>query len=406
LLATACAKPEPPPTPTLHDPVEIPSPAATGSAEPNLVRTADGRIFLSWIERAEGVATLRFARWDGDGWAAPKSIARGTDLFVNWADFPSIAALSDGTLAAHWLVREGGSKGYGIRIALSTDSGSTWHESVTPHDDGTDTEHGFVSMFPVPGGGLGAIWLDGREYAGAHMEGGPSDDGPAMTLRYGRLRDGRMTDGVTLDPRTCDCCQTDAALSAAGPLVVYRDRAAGEVRDIAITRLTGGSWTEPATVHHDGWVIGGCPVNGPAVAAVGRRVAVAWFTAANDTPRVLVAFSKDSGSSFDAPFRLDSGDPIGRVDVLMTDDGAALVTWMERADEAAEMRSRLIDADGTIRSSIRVAISTTDRAAGFPRTVIIGDAGDSFLYAWTDPGTPSLVRTATVALRPADPPEH
>jgi hypothetical protein len=217
LLATACAKPEPPPTPTLHDPVEIPSPAATGSAEPNLVRTADGRIFLSWIERAEGVATLRFARWDGDGWAAPKSIARGTDLFVNWADFPSIAALSDGTLAAHWLVREGGSKGYGIRIALSTDSGSTWHESVTPHDDGTDTEHGFVSMFPVPGGGLGAIWLDGREYAGAHMEGGPSDDGPAMTLRYGRLRDGRMTDGVTLDPRTCDCCQTDAALSAAGP---------------------------------------------------------------------------------------------------------------------------------------------------------------------------------------------
>jgi hypothetical protein len=405
LLAAGCAKPDGVEAPMLHDPVEIPSPAAIGSAEPNLARTPDGRIFLSWIDREEGVATLRFARWGGEGWTAPRSIARGPDLFVNWADFPSVAALSDGTLAAHWLVRDGDSRGYGIRIAISTDSGATWQPSVTPHDDGTDTEHGFVSMFPVPGGGLGAIWLDGRGYAGvdAHAEDDPSEPGPAMSLRYGRLRDGAMTDGAALDPRACDCCQTDAALSAAGPLVVYRDRSEGEVRDIAITRLTGGSWTRPAIVHADDWVIAGCPVNGPAVAAVGRHVAVAWFTAARDTPRVNVAFSKDAGASFGEAFRVDAGDPVGRVDVLVMDDGAAVVTWLERADESADVRTRLIDADGTVRSSTRVASSRAERAAGFPRTVLAGQDGDLILYAWTDPGTPTMVRTASVALRPPDP---
>jgi hypothetical protein len=212
-----------------------------------------------------------------------------------------------------------------------------------------------------------------------------------------------MTDGAALDPRACDCCQTDAALSAAGPLVVYRDRSEGEVRDIAITRLTGGSWTRPAIVHADDWVIAGCPVNGPAVAAVGRHVAVAWFTAARDTPRVNVAFSKDAGASFGEAFRVDAGDPVGRVDVLVMDDGAAVVTWLERADESADVRTRLIDADGTVRSSTRVASSRAERAAGFPRTVLAGQDGDLILYAWTDPGTPTMVRTASVALRPPDP---
>ena len=90
----------------------------------------DGKAYLVWIEPAgEGAQALKFSRFDGRAWNAPRDIARGSNWFVNWADHPSIAAMPDGSLLAHWLVNTGrkeGSYGYGIRVARSTDDGGTW----------------------------------------------------------------------------------------------------------------------------------------------------------------------------------------------------------------------------------------------------------------------------------------
>ncbi len=75
---------------------------------------------------------------------------------------PSLAALSDGTLVAHWLQKAGGgSYDYDVRLSRSTDQGLTWSPSVRPHR-ATPGEHGFVSLLPRPGGRLDVIWLDGR----------------------------------------------------------------------------------------------------------------------------------------------------------------------------------------------------------------------------------------------------
>jgi hypothetical protein len=65
------------------------------------------------------------------------------------------------------------------------------------------------------------------------------------------------------------------------------------------------------TLHADGWKIDYCPVNGPAAGAIGDTVAVAWFTGAQDTSRVRVAFSTDAGATFSAPVRADDGLPAG-----------------------------------------------------------------------------------------------
>ena len=162
-----------------------------------------------------------------------------------------------------------------------------------------------------------------------------------MTLRHTTISAGGELSGeVVLDSRVCECCQTSAAQTSEGAVVVYRDRSEKEVRDISIVRFSRGRWTEPEIVHGDGWEIEGCPVNGPSVAASGRRVAVAWFTAAKDTPRVKIAFSEDAGASFGQPVQVDDGSPIGRVEVLMLRDGSAFVVWLERADKGAEVRAR------------------------------------------------------------------
>lgn len=374
------------------------TPAAPFSGEPNLA-TGAGGVYLSWLERTETGHALRFARWEGEGWSEPGTVMDRDDLFVNWADFPAMTVLDDGTLAAHWLEKSGpGTYSYDVRMALSSDGGDSWSEDVIPHRDGIEAEHGFVSLFPVDGE-VGVAWLDGRETVA----------GKPMTLRFTTVApDGELGPGVLLDASTCDCCQTGMAMTRAGPIVAYRDRTEEEVRDIAVVRRVDGEWTEPVTVHDDGWVIPGCPVNGPAIAAHDRRVAVAWFTGAplsagaergavrqaGERGRVMASFSEDGGASFGDPVRIDDGEAMGRVHLALLDDGSALVTWLERVEGTAEVRVRHVDPNG-VGSATSVTGTHAERASGFPR---MARSADRIFFAWTEPGEQPRVRTAVASL--------
>jgi hypothetical protein len=375
------------------EPVAVP--AGEGSGEPFL--STDGeRVHMSWLEEmADGSHELRVASLGRDGWTDVRMVERSDRFFVNWADFPSVTPTADGTLWAHWLERgDMGGYDYGIRVVRSGDRGVSWTEPWTPHEDDTPTEHGFVSVLPSEG--IALAWLDGRQYVdGAHGEATQE-----MTLRYREVdADGEAGAETLLDARVCDCCQTDAAMTSDGAVVVYRDRTEDEIRDIYVTRYVDGSWSEGVPVHEDGWEIGGCPVNGPAIAARDRNVAVAWFTGADDVPRVKVALSPDGGASFGAPLVVDDGNPIGRVDILYLDDGRALVSWLEQTGaETAAIRVRTVSAAGVAGPSGTVSESTAARASGFPRMAPTSD-GDVVL-AWTDATSePSSVRMARLDIR-------
>lgn len=407
-------------------------PATGGSGEPNLAVGPAGDVHLSWLEpAAEGDGhRLRFASLGGDGvpvpglgWSEARTVAEGDDFFVNWADFPSILPLADGALAAHWLQRNGsGTYAYGVRVAVSADGGATWSRPVIPHDDRTETEHGFVSLFPHPEGGLGMAWLDGRDFAGEEDAPPKSPMEAEMSLRSARLdtdawlredggggaaaaAGGRESAGAArggpavrerdmVDGRVCDCCQTSVALTDRGPLLVYRDRSEDEVRDIYASHLGPAGWSAPEPVHADGWEIAACPVNGPSVDARGSRAVAAWFTAARDTSRVRVAFWSDD-DGFGPPVRVDEGDPAGRVDVLLAPDGSAVVSWVEVGEEGAEILLRRVAPGGDAGRPVTAASSSASRSAGFPRTAL---AGDRVVVAWTDPAADGTVRAGWLPL--------
>ena len=369
-----------------HELSEWKLPMASSAAQPDLVAAPDGRLLLSWIVAGNGSThALMFASFDGNAWDAPREIAHGDDWFVNWADTPHIVATEDGALWAHWL-RQSAKAAYAYDVVLSRsgDGGKTWSPPLAVNDDGTPTEHGFVSLWPQSRESLGIAWLDGRNTAGGAHGGHEEHGGGAMTLRVANFDSAlRKSAEIELDPRTCDCCQTDAAMTSSGPLLVYRDRDGGEIRDIVATRFDRGAWTLPRKVHDDRWKMPACPVNGPAIAARGTQAWVAWYTAAGDRPNVRVARSQDGGDSFSAPVELDSGLQVqGRVGVAV--DGAnAWVNWTR--EDAGGQSLWLARYDAVLSKEVeRIEVAKlqgSGRATGFPQMVAREGAVS---LVWTD----------------------
>ncbi len=210
-----------------------------------------------------------------------------------------------------------------------------------------------------------------------------------------------------VDTRVCECCPTAAAVTAEGVITAYRDRSEQEIRDNYVARFVNGKWLSPQPVFNDNWKIAACPVNGPALAANGRNVAMTWFTVKQDQGQAYLAFSQDAGATFGAPIRVDDGGSLGRVDVELLPDGAALATWIEFADQPvspkplggggrAQFRARRIDRRGTRSAAVTVAGISGNRTSGFPRAAI---ANGEVVFAWTESADGGGLQVRTAAAR-------
>lgn len=386
LLAACSAEPPPP-----FEPAAVDIPAKPGAIGPRISGSPGLGLFLSWMEKDDSGAALHFSRYVDGRWSAPETVASGIDMFVNWADMPSVQPMGNDRLAAHWLEMSADlTYSYDVVFVQSGDGGRTWSETLRPHDDGTPTEHGFVSMF-AHGDGAGLIWLDGRK-TGNEATGNPADTG--MTLRAATIApDSSIHDEQLVDDLICDCCQTDIAVAASGAVAVYRDRSVAEIRDISVTRRIDGRWQPGTPIAADHWEIPGCPVNGPSIVANGDFVAVAWFTAAGGRPVVKLAISSDSGATFNAPIEVAADNVQGRVGLVKLGDGDVGVSWLQSgASGAHPVYVRRYSADGASGPARLVA---PDAAAfSFPQIAV---SGDDLVFVWTETtGSPSRLRGARV----------
>jgi hypothetical protein len=370
-------------------------PAGSESTSPRLATGPDGSVVLSWLETDGSGHALKYSTVDGSAWGNPGIVSRGEHWFVNWADFPSVIPISGNLWAAHWLVSQPeGGYAYDVAVSLSTDSGQTWSEPITPHRDNTPTEHGFVSLYPVHDG-VGIVWLDGR-----NMVDEPGEDivNSGMTLRSTSLSaDLLLSDESLIDGLICDCCQTDVAIAGEGPVAIYRNRTIREIRDIYVSRYADDRWQEGMPMGNDNWEIAGCPVNGPAIEALEDTVVAAWFTAANNEPRVQAAFSEDAGQSFSTPIDVVHDDTLGRVGLATLSDEQIAVSWLRNsAGVSPEVCLRLVSVDGQL-GPVHV-ISQSDHVAAFSVPQMV-HTGDDLVFAWTErDGDRNRVMSARVPL--------
>lgn len=374
IFLASCAKPVPP---LFQEPIPYSSPSGPDALGQRLTKGPTGDVLLSWIDRDESGGTLRVARLGDAGWSEPRVVVAEPRMFVNWADFPSVTALGQGRWLAHWLRYSGDlAYSYDVIVAQSDDAGSSWSPPMSPHSDGTPTEHGFVSTWPAAGG-TGLLWLDGRKTGN---EPGENVAASGMTLRAAVVdADGALDDAQEIDDLVCDCCQTDVAVSSRGPIAVYRDRTPDEIRDISISRFVDGRWQAPEPFSADGWEIAGCPVNGPAIAAHGDLVAVAWFTAAKNSPIVKARVSKNGGKTFGETIIIDTGRPLGHVDVAYIGDSSFAVSWMKPDDGLSNILLRSLTSEGEL--SLYKTAGRTAVARNVPQLV---EHDGNLIVAWTD----------------------
>jgi len=374
----------------------IPSPTGINSSLPYLFSNGN-QTLMSWVEKeGDSLTKLKYSNWEDGKWQSAHEIVQGTDWFVNWADFPMIAE-HKGNLWSHVLKKSTmGTYSYDVKMNVLQSGSDTWKTNLSLHTDGTPTEHGFVTVVPYKDAFF-VNWLDGRNT----VENSEGERG-AMTIRAAEVAaDGSITKDTQLDAKTCDCCQTTAAITANGPVVLYRDRSDDEIRDIYIVRQVKGEWTKPKAMHADGWKIKGCPVNGPKAAAIGNTLAVAWFTEAHKKPRVQLTFSTDGGANFQVPIQIATGKVLGRVDVFLIDSDAAVVSWMEIEDKKELLKAVLktvkVSQKGKLSAIHNVATLDASRKTGFPQMERVGN---QILFAWTDVSkSRSEVKTASVPLQ-------
>lgn len=370
------------------------NPSGEYSSLPRLYRGGPN-LYLSWISKRDTLNYLQLNRFDGVEWLHTDTILSGSDWFVNWADFPQICENNGYLLSSYLKKSASGTYTYDIRLNHFNPSSVEWKTDYLLNTDGTQSEHGFVSMQPYGESSFFVSWLDGRNTTGGHDHSHTGEG--AMTLR-GAIIDstGAVTQEWELDSRVCDCCNTASTVTPNSVLVAYRNRTEEEIRDIAVQRYVNGQWETPQIMGSDQWKIPACPVNGPAIDSYGETVAVAWFTASNDIPQVQLAFSEDEGKSFGFPVRVDAGNAIGRVDVQMLSATEAAVSWMEPKAEEAAIQVRKVTIDGTMGSPVTISEIATERASGFPQMELFYGR---LYFAWTQStGQDPQIKMASVSL--------
>lgn len=357
---------------------EIPFEERSSAVLPHLT-SYGGVLYLSWVDTVSNSnPSLRYSKLENGNWQSPVILATGKNWFVNWADYPMIA-MHKGKILSHYLqLSTTGKMAYDINFNVSDNQESTPYKEL--HSDHTATEHGFVSMIPYRDSSFLVTWLDGRNMVNdIHSHGHHSG---TMSVRVAEVTaQGEIKDETIVDESACTCCQTTTSLTANGPVVLYRDCTSDNIRDIVIVRKVGDAWTKPVPIHADNWFIEGCPVNGPKSAALGNTLAVAWFTASDDIPRVQMVFSVNGGEQFEAPILISKKGVIGRVDIALVDNDQAIVSWMESEEELTYLYAMLVNKNGKTGPLRKVTQLSSSRKSGFPQMELVGD---KVYFAWVE----------------------
>lgn len=124
-------------------------------------------------------------------------------------------------------------------------------------------------------------------------------------------------------------------------------------------------------------------MNAASAAAKDNRVAISWYTEADDKARVQVVFSSDAGATFSKPTKVSTGDALGYASTALADDGGAIVSWIEEGANSASAFVRTVSPAGSAGPAIKIAEGPRT-SLGYPK--LVRAKGETWI-AWGDAKT-------------------
>jgi len=279
-----------------------------------------------------------------------------------------------------WQTRRG--EGSVLRFARSMNWGESFSKAIDL--DPTSASQAFFTMNVSPKGVIYAAWLDGRDRGKGRM--GTSAVYLARSTDKGQTFEKPVR--VALD--VCPCCRPSIGFGGEGTVYVsWRGVLENNVRDIfvAASQDSGATWGSPVRVAEDNWVLNGCPHSGAALAAIGKRLFIAWHAVRDKQVTLSLAYSDDGGKTFSRRIMLsdnvlDPNHPFmsavgGRLGIVFQGRPAA----KQQGWAPISVYYREVDADA--RLSPLVAVGQAAGSASYP--VFTFEEPERVFIAWTEP---------------------
>ena len=356
----------------------LPNPSGAESLQAHWGMASDGSPLLSWLEKSKGDSlSLRYAIRRGAQWSEPRTIVANRQFFRQPAESPSVISFPNGTLLAEWVELPPGSGEAENLYVSASKNGTQWTTPVMAHRDKSPVQHALASIAATGEDEASLVWLEALK----------GEDAPSSLKRTVVNSNGAVVKEETLDSDVCTCCPTSIVKTAKGLLVAYRDHSPQDIRDIGIIRFENGRWQPSRILNADKWEINACPVNGAAAAAKNSRVAIAWYTEAQDKPRTQLALSSDGGATFSKPILISMGNSFGHTSVALDDNGDAIVSWLEEGSgDGVRLLARQVTSAGVAGAIVEVA-KGAQRAIGYPRLLQVGN---ETWVAWGNSGNAKI----------------
>jgi len=261
-----------------------------------------------------------------------------------------------------------------VYYVQSFDNGKSWTKAKSLVSDTASYDQRYYDVALLPSGETGIIWLDNRKTT--------TKEGSALYFASTSGKNGFENERLLSEP-CCQCCRTNLFVdSKRGIHALFRGIIQDSIRDMVhIVSNDGGiTFSEPARISNDNWVINACPHTGPAMTENGDGMHFACFTGGG-MHGCYYARSSDNGHSFTAR---DSVNRKGSHPQLISlDNGDVAIAW----DEGGMMGEKAVKKIGLqLRSAMGEPlfsdyITSDTSMAGFP--VLSSLKENTILMAYT-----------------------
>lgn len=259
-------------------------------------------IFLSQSHSPEGKQVKRPIR------LVPQLVIGGDTLYLGWLE-PNV----DNSTVLYY-------------VAQSTDNGETFSEPMQVHES-SGARPTFTSLAADSQGNLAATWLD-------HRAGVQQPFASIRLADKDKFDPEVQVYASTEEQGVCPCCPTASIITPDGRVIVaFRNQLDG-YRDIYVAekKLTDEAFG-PAqrVVDQPTWKFDGCPHDGPSLVTDGKSLFVGWMDAHTGTPRCYVASRSLEGGVFSAPESLNiaTNESQGNIKLCLQSPTALLAVWEE-----------------------------------------------------------------------------